>query len=473
MPGMGLALRRYATELTMQTDAYPDQTTMVLPLDDTGWKDRSWNRYVGASVASATYTQGVSTSTKQTGLASLNGSTNNAYPATVYSAVDWTVPTGVRSLVVDCTKDFTIEGWINFASLPTADGYFITSDTPNSFTYNAAMNGIRVGFRSNYELVFYMDNGTDVGGPAVGATPKFTSAGVWYHWAVVRSGSNVRTYLDGVQSSGSTSVSANRSTSGNAYPYFRVGVDCQKQGASYYIDNIRVTNGIARYTAGFTPEKYSPYPLPRDPNWTKVVTLLRADNNTTDSSQSRVTWTGAASLAYGDGKFGSSGAFLTASSNRYVSAGSQSEFGFGTGDFTIEFWIQKSGSASTFALIDFRTATSDTRPYIYINSTEKLIYRTGTTDRITGATNTTSAWSHIALSRVSGTTRLYLNGALQGTAYADSNDYGSANTCVLGAVNADKSSPFDGYIEELRITKGLGRYSATTITVPASPFPGE
>lgn len=85
------------------------------------------------------------------------------------------------------------------------------------------------------------------------------SAGVWYHIAFVRNGANASIYingnLDATSSAGSPLANA-------VIGAFYIGYE-ESQSSSYYldsfIDEVRITKGVARYTANFTPP-VSPFP---------------------------------------------------------------------------------------------------------------------------------------------------------------------------------------------------------------------
>jgi hypothetical protein len=66
---------------------------------------------------------------------------------------------------------------------------------------------------------------------------------------MVRSGSITKSYLNGVQSTGTTtstySLTQSGSTIGSAYP--------GTNPLNGYINDLRITKGYARYTATFTP----------------------------------------------------------------------------------------------------------------------------------------------------------------------------------------------------------------------------
>lgn len=144
---------------------------------------------------------------------------------------------------------------------------------------------------------------------------------------------------------------------------------------------------------------------------------------------------------------------------------------FGTGDFTIEGWFYFTALAAS-NIIDCRanSASNGAFPTIYcLSNLGSLRYFVNSADRITGANGTLSAntWTHIALSRVSGNTYLYANGAQAGATWADSTNYAGSGSFWGSSSNAN---PISGYMQELRVTKGVGRYSGATCTVPTSKF---
>jgi hypothetical protein len=158
----------------------------------------------------------------------------------------------------------------------------------------------------------------------------------------------------------------------------------------------------------------------------------------------------------------------------WVANGTLADFAYGVADFTIELWIYFVPTLATANLIDQRTGTAaQITPTLYTSAagTTTLHYFTNGADRIVGATAvTTNAWHHIALSRVAGSTYLYLDGVQQGATYVDANNYVAASGMVFGGpLIATTSTPH--FVQEIRVTKGVGRYSGATCTVPTGPFP--
>ncbi len=75
----------------------------------------------------------------------------------------------------------------------------------------------------------------------------------WYHVAISRSGTNLRMFIDGVQLSTPTTNSSDMS---GANQPLVVGVLRSSSPTQYFLGNlsaVRITKGVARYTANFTP----------------------------------------------------------------------------------------------------------------------------------------------------------------------------------------------------------------------------
>ena len=144
----------------------------------------------------------------------------------------------------------------------------------------------------------------------------------------------------------------------------------------------------------------------------------------------------------------------------------------GTGDFTIEFWYYQNVLAAV-TLLDFRPSlvngayinigvTATGAPSLYVNTATQIT----STTLVPAAT-----WAHLAISRVSGITRMFVNGILVGT-YTDATNYLSGSGLPVIGANSYllSASTFGGAIDDLRITKGVGRYTGN-FTVPTAALP--
>ena len=143
----------------------------------------------------------------------------------------------------------------------------------------------------------------------------------------------------------------------------------------------------------------------------------------------------------------------------YLNVASSSNLSYGTSDFTIEFWIKPSVLSGTQVVFDQRTVATDVAIYMEINVSGNIRLFVNGAYRLTSTVaTTTSDWRHVALSRQSGVTRLFVNGTLTPTTYADTNNYANKPLRIGG--NFAGSSAFSGGIGSLRIVKGSALYTA-------------
>ena len=178
--------------------------------------------------------------------------------------------------------------------------------------------------------------------------------------------------------------------------------------------------------------------------------------NTTQGSFSPFTGAG------GSGYFDGAGDYLT--------AGGQTSYQFGTGDFTIEFWIYFTSVSGQSNIMDFRSSagTPAIAPVIYRLSGVIRFFTNGS-DRIVGTTSvTTGQWYHIAVARSGTSTKLFLNGNQEGSTYTDSNSYGiGTNAPSIGS--SFTTNYTTGYISSLRLLKGTAQYTSN-FTPPTTPL---
>jgi hypothetical protein len=81
---------------------------------------------------------------------------------------------------------------------------------------------------------------------------------------------------------------------------------------------------------------------------------------------------------------------------------------------------------------------------------------------------TASAWHHVAATRSGNTVRVFLDGTEDASA-TFSNGTAASSALVIGAF-ADGTEALNGWMDEIRITKGLARYTAN-FTPPTEAFP--
>jgi len=181
---------------------------------------------------------------------------------------------------------------------------------------------------------------------------------------------------------------------------------------------------------------------------------------------------GNAQISTTQSKFGGSSMFFDGTTDALFEP-SNINYGYGTGDFTIEFWLYLNAT-TTQTIVSNLTAVSgaSVAPHIYYENASGIRYYVNSADRITGSALSTGQWYHIAVSRSGSSTKMFINGTQTGSTYTDTNNYGTSNPLGVGdyAVPLTGVSTLNGYIDDLRITKGYARYT-TTFTPPTAAFP--
>lgn len=191
----------------------------------------------------------------------------------------------------------------------------------------------------------------------------------------------------------------------------------------------------------------------------------------TDRAGKPVAVQGNAKLSTALKKFGTASLILDGQGD-FITVPNQPDFAYAADGFTIEMWIYPTVSGVTQTLCDQRTAgVTAYVPVISINAANLLTYNDGAANVIVGtATVPLNAWSHVAVSRSGAATKLFLDGLQQGATYTDTRNYMQSGICVGAAF--DNTENFTGHIDELRISKGVARYTAD-FSVSASAFTGD
>jgi hypothetical protein len=182
-----------------------------------------------------------------------------------------------------------------------------------------------------------------------------------------------------------------------------------------------------------------------------------------------VTVSGSAQISTAQSKFGgASGQFVTATSDE-INVAANDDFAFGTGDFTVEFWVYFVASALTQSIFDMRTsAVAQAALLVEVSSAGFVkLYVQGAFQITAAASLSDNAWHHIAISRVSGVTRMFINGTVEATTYTDANNY-TAKPLNIGAY-WNSTAHLNAYIDDFRVSKGVGRYTGS-FSVPTSPY---
>jgi hypothetical protein len=172
-----------------------------------------------------------------------------------------------------------------------------------------------------------------------------------------------------------------------------------------------------------------------------------------------ITVNGTAAVSATQSKFGGSSIAFSGANGTYLGLASNTDFGFGTGDFTIEGWIYKTTTATQY-LFDTRTTLTENSVAIQSNGSGTLrLVVNGAFVLTSSNAHTNNAWNHVAICRASGITRAFINGVASTTTYTDATNYGTTKPLVVGA-QYNGTTAFAGYIDDFRVSN-TARYTAT------------
>lgn len=465
-------------------DPYFSNVSLLLHMDgsegSTNFVDSSNNSLTVTSVSSATITK--TTSKYGWGSGNLSGV---GYLSSNYNQV------------LDLLgSSFTVESWVYRFSVFQDPGQRIAASGGGAVAWNTT-NGIhwllQTTSSGNLQFQVYTTTG------AVSVTSSnVVNTGTWTHVAVSVSGSVVYLSVNGVITSGSIGTIQRPSTN----PTLNIGsIPGEGDGfaSNYkfrgYMDDFRITKGVARYTSNFSvptsalPDAIPPAPLvySPDPYFSNVSLLLHMNGsagstNFVDNSSNNFTVTASGPVSISSTSILGTGSGYFTGANSYLSIPNNSAFEFGTGDFTIEFFLNitsipnvyviynKSISGpysvtSPFTILIWGDNSSSGRLFtqVYDSSGNLLV-----NDSFSGINNYTNTWHHYALCRSGNTFRVFWNGANRYTS-TSSVGIGSTTAAVFIGAARPESGGFEnlpGYLDEFRITKGVARYTSNFTPTP-------
>ena len=357
------------------------------------------------------------------------------------------------------TGDFTTEFWFYPTSVLGSQNIWDQRDGSNGWVVNFVSG--QVGFYSEPSSAYVFQSSA-------------LSANTWYHIAVVRSGTSVTLYIDGVATNTATNSSnftEDAATIGARYTR-------DEQYFSGYISNARLIKGTAVYTSTFAP--------PTEKLTAVSGTSLLAcksnrfiDNSTNDHT---ITVNGdprvSAYNPFGqeseysiDNQLGSLW-FGDTDNDATIQVTDGTVTDFGTDDFTIDFWFYPSGTipTTTYTIVNGfnNPGTSGTAEFYIQTSGQnlRLTWNAYTSFWTTVAYSNTDwvpyQWTHAAFVRNGTSCKIYQNGVEVASATVASdqsfnNDF--SNTRIGG--NQGNTSEFRGYLSDFRITKGTAVYTSS------------
>ena len=206
-----------------------------------------------------------------------------------------------------------------------------------------------------------------------------------------------------------------------------------------------------------------------------------ADSSTSfpDSSDSNhsVTANGNAQVDTAQSKFGGASGLFDGTGD-YLSVPDHADWTFGSGDFTIDFWLRRNANGATYLLGQSHTDYSaGSRAWeMNLDASDKLqsvVWVSGANPENQGTTlsnaiTADNTWHHLAMVRYGNTLTQYIDGIADGTKdITGMSVQDSAYPLYICSLSG--LSPINGWIDEFRVSKGIARWTAN-FTPPTNAY---
>jgi hypothetical protein len=394
------------------------------------------------------------------------------------------------------SDNFTFEVWV----------YLTNSTQHYEGIISKPGNGDQQGFlfykeSSNNQITALLANSSGAWAVTLNFGLSTDLVGKWNHYAVVRNGNVFTGYLNGV-SIGSVTAAISIFDNGNPwqigrYTQFPVGVTLGFDG---YLQDFRIYKGVAKYTTNFYPsEPAGGLPIH---NTTDDFGVVKGSGTRTDSFASNLVLalpmdgaTGSTTFSdlsatikgsgsnktatrYGNSVISNSSSRFYGTSGYFDGTGDYLEYAYssdwdlGNGDFTIEAFVNVRDTSDYPAVVgrwlgtgtacwDFRSKSVDGgNNFCFIYTTD------GNTAIVvnSGVYVSDSRWRHLAVSRKGSYLNMFVNGNLVHTHnIGTSTIFNSASTPLYVGYDPRGSSYISGYLQDVRIYKGIAKYTSSFI----------
>jgi hypothetical protein len=413
---------------------------------------------------------------------------------------------------------FTIETWV-WCELHNSD-----SANPIIFDTRSGSNGFGLEMNKSTGQLFIWDSVANAAAISVSVSTTLQIK-TWTHLAIVRTGTGtpIKLYLNGIEAGASSNNSSDFDseilTFGRAY-------NANSANFKGYLDEIRVVVGTAVYTGDFKiptarfsgsgqsagasgtniaavtaaqtkllihsnlstgGSSYATFTDSATTGTTHTISRTGAFHSTLGSSHAENTIVIPALTFPASGKaFGSVGAYFDGTGD-HCNIPDSSDWDFGSAAFTIDFWVYPLALASESSVIVAQY--EEWQVQLSHGATGALGWKNsaGTWLTAPSGTVTTNAWQHIAIVRTNTATdgfKMYRNGVLVLTGTDNATYSGDTSDVELGRQAASPHYYYNGYLDNLRICKGVSRYSAAftppttlygaiaSLTIPTITFTG-
>jgi hypothetical protein len=417
-----------------------------------------------------------------------NGAQNNTF---IDSSVNALTVLTVGNATQGTTSPFPLNGFAYNSTVNAGSGYFDgTSTTYLSIADSAAiqlgsgnftiefwcnLSNVSTGFlagkgneltQAGSQFSFYMPGTWDFysGSTTYALTKPPLTANTWQHVAIIRNGTTITGYLNGASyASNSVAVGAATLNTGGATA-LKIGA-YYTGGITGYISGFRITKNATVYTPPFSVPT-SPLTAITDTslllNFTNGGVIDNASKNNLQTVNSAQITTTNKRFSIGSISFNGIADYLIINDNTGLKLNSTA--------FTIEAWIYRTADSTKYLqfICGKRLLVSPyTVSYWFgIKSDNRLEFYDNAVS-VAGGTIPQNKWTHVAVSHTGSSASIYIDGSIVAGPIASTvSDVSTPFT--IGDYPVDHPV-FSGNIDDLRITKGVARYTAN-FTPSNAPF---
>ena len=349
---------------------------------------------------------------------------------------------------------WTWEAWVNPSSLTSPNA-------PHVFTcrYNSTHRSSLYYLSSANQLTYWSNGAGRISGPAL-------KTNQWSHVALSSDGTTTTMWVNGKSSGTTTHMQSNYDMT----MYVGAAVGSGLESSGYWNGNItdaRVVKGTQVYTSNFTPPTA---PLTAITN-TKLL-VQSTDAGIIDKAQNakKTLLVGNTKSSTTQTKFLSSSMYFDGTGD-YINAENCEIGNVGLHAFTFEGWFYLTVSPANYiTIMQTRASNASQTGFVMAISASDFYIFSNALIGAKGSAISSNQWYHWAYTRdTSGNQRVFLDGTQTGSTYTTARNY-TDDKLWIGA-KYDGSEYFTGYQSDIRITKGLARYTAN-FTPPTAALKG-
>lgn len=369
-------------------------------------------------------------------------------------------------------NDFTLEFWVKTTSTASPQAVF-SSWADSGFGSGSYFFSIDAGVPKLYHR---QSSGTDQAA-FTGAGSTIVNDNAWHHVVITQATGaqkTFRVFVDGVLRGYKQETNWTQSTSASNIYVAEQGPGTFGEASRYFtghLSGFRLSNTVvAAYSTASTTTGTSVFSVPTAPptNTANTVALLNFTNAQIfdQTAKNIIETVGDAKVSTAQYKYGT-GSIAFDGTGDYLTIAANPLLAFGTGDFTVEFWFRSTDGdgnligITTNAAGNWNLVLASSSLYWQSQYAQTNLYNRSATGILDGN------WHHIAITRASGTSRMFFDGTQQGVSVSDSTSYAAAHAMQIGSSGV--YGDIAANIDDLRITKGYARYTSN-FTAPSSAF---